>query len=63
MIRPVAVGEFADRLRPNGKADLLRQFALPFAVSQPSLAKHVINAGKAGSGDLLKLGFLGDGHN
>jgi cytochrome P450 len=32
MIRPVAMEEFVARLRPNGKADLLREFALPFPI-------------------------------
>jgi cytochrome P450 len=32
LIRPVVVKEFVDKLRPNGKADLLREFALPFPI-------------------------------
>jgi cytochrome P450 len=32
LIRPVVINEFIDRLRPNGKADLLREFALPFPI-------------------------------
>ena len=32
LIRPVVVTEFVDRLRPSGKADLLREFALPFPI-------------------------------
>jgi cytochrome P450 len=32
LIRPVVVTEFIGKLRPNGKADLLREFALPFPI-------------------------------
>jgi cytochrome P450 len=32
LIRPVVMKEFVDKLRPNGKADLLREFALPFPI-------------------------------
>jgi cytochrome P450 len=32
LIRPVVMDEFVDKLRPNGKADLLREFALPFPI-------------------------------
>lgn len=32
LIRPVVATEFIDKLRPNGKADLLREFALPFPI-------------------------------
>jgi cytochrome P450 len=32
LIRPVVAKEFVDKLRPNGKADLLREFALPFPI-------------------------------
>ncbi|MAF29655.1 MAG: cytochrome P450 [Croceicoccus sp.] len=32
LIRPVVVNEFVEKLRPNGKADLLREFALPFPI-------------------------------
>ena len=32
LIRPVVMSEFIDKLRPNGKADLLREFALPFPI-------------------------------
>ena len=32
MIRPVAVNEFIAQLRPKRKADLLREFALPFPI-------------------------------
>jgi len=32
LIRPVVVDEFVEKLRPNGKADLLREFALPFPI-------------------------------
>lgn len=32
LIRPVVAGEFVDKLRPAGKADLLREFALPFPI-------------------------------
>ena len=32
LIRPVVVNEFVERLRPNKKADLLREFALPFPI-------------------------------
>lgn len=32
LIRPVVVEEFVAKLRPAGKADLLRQFALPFPI-------------------------------
>ncbi|MDE2442121.1 MAG: cytochrome P450 [Betaproteobacteria bacterium] len=32
LIRPVVMNEFVDKLRPNGKADLLREFALPFPI-------------------------------
>jgi cytochrome P450 len=32
LIRPVVMGEFVSRLRPNRKADLLREFALPFPI-------------------------------
>jgi cytochrome P450 len=32
LIRPVVMDEFIDRFRPNGKADLLREFALPFPI-------------------------------
>ena len=32
LIRPVVMDEFVNKLRPNGKADLLREFALPFPI-------------------------------
>ena len=32
LIRPVVVNEFINELRPKGKADLLREFALPFPI-------------------------------
>ena len=32
LIRPVATEEFINKLRPNGKADLLREFALPYPI-------------------------------
>ena len=32
LIRPVVMDEFVARLRPNGKADLVREFALPFPI-------------------------------
>ena len=32
LIRPVVVNEFVEQLRPKGKADLLREFALPFPI-------------------------------
>jgi len=32
LIRPVVVNEFVDQLRPQGRADLLRDFALPFPI-------------------------------
>lgn len=32
LIRPVVVNEFVEVLRPHGKADLLREFALPFPI-------------------------------
>ncbi len=32
LIRPVVVDEFVEKLRPKGKADLLREFALPFPI-------------------------------
>jgi len=32
LIRPVVMQEFVDKLRPNGKADLVREFALPFPI-------------------------------
>ena len=32
LIRPVVVNEFVEKLRPQGKADLLREFALPFPI-------------------------------
>ena len=32
MIRPVVMDEFINKLRPNGKADLVREFALPFPI-------------------------------
>jgi len=32
LIRPVVVNEFVEVLRPNGKADLLREFSLPFPI-------------------------------
>ena len=32
LIRPVVVNEFVDRLRPHGKADLVRELALPFPI-------------------------------
>jgi hypothetical protein len=32
LIRPVVMEEFVNKLRPNGKADLLREFALPFPI-------------------------------
>ncbi len=32
LIRPVVMNEFVDKLRPRGKADLLREFALPFPI-------------------------------
>jgi len=32
LIRPVVVKEFVEQLRPKGKADLLREFALPFPI-------------------------------
>ncbi|MBK7283811.1 MAG: cytochrome P450 [Sphingomonadales bacterium] len=32
LIRPVVMKEFVDKFRPNGKADLLREFALPFPI-------------------------------
>jgi cytochrome P450 len=32
LIRPVVMNDFVNRLRPNGKADLLREFALPFPI-------------------------------
>ncbi|WP_422342716.1 cytochrome P450 [Parasphingorhabdus sp.] len=32
LIRPVVEDEFVNRLKPNGKADLLREFALPFPI-------------------------------
>lgn len=32
LIRPVVMDEFIARLRPNGKADLVREFALPFPI-------------------------------
>ncbi|MDT0576358.1 hypothetical protein RM533_09170 [Croceicoccus sp. F390] len=32
LIRPVVVNEFVEKLRPDGKADLLREFALPLPI-------------------------------
>jgi cytochrome P450 len=32
LIRPVVINEFLDPLKPKGKADLLREFALPFPI-------------------------------
>ncbi|MBB35944.1 MAG: cytochrome P450 [Hirschia sp.] len=32
LIRPVVMNEFVNKLRPNGKADLLREFGLPFPI-------------------------------
>ncbi|MDO7836585.1 cytochrome P450 [Sphingobium sp. HBC34] len=32
MIRPVVMDDFMAKLRPNGKADLVREFALPFPI-------------------------------
>jgi cytochrome P450 len=32
LIRPVVMDEFVDRLRPDGKADLVRELALPFPI-------------------------------
>lgn len=32
LIRPVVINEFVNKLRPAGKADLLREFALPFPI-------------------------------
>ncbi len=32
LIRPVVMDEFINRMRPNGKADLVREFALPFPI-------------------------------
>ena len=32
LIRPVVVHEFVNQLKPRGKADLLREFALPFPI-------------------------------
>jgi len=32
MIRPVVMDEFINKLRPNGKADLVRELALPFPI-------------------------------
>ena len=32
LIRPVVMHEFIEKLRPNGKADLVREFALPFPI-------------------------------
>ena len=32
LIRPVVVNEFVNKLKPKGKADLLREFALPFPI-------------------------------